>query len=65
MSTYYVITAEVLGEIKTGLVDKEEFEADGSDPSFYFPSNARVPEVHGTVEISGPAEHMIPTSVVE
>lgn len=62
MDTYIVITAEVHGSLKTGIVLKEEFSGDASE---YFVHDAQNPESHGTVEISGEAEHMIPSYVVE
>lgn len=62
MNTYIVITAEVNGSLKTGLVVKEEFSG---DPSEYFVGSAENAEAHGEVEISGEAAHMIPDCVVE
>ena len=62
MSTYYVITAEVQGSLKTGLVSEDEFE---NNPEDFFVPSARNVEVHGTVNISGEAEHMLPGCIVE
>lgn len=63
--TYYVITAEVHGELKTGLVEENAFEEEGKDASAFFLHGAMNPSVHGTVEISGEAEHMLTDVIVE
>jgi len=65
MSLYVVITAEVNGSCKTGLVSKEEFDGDDGDAAQYFVPSAQNVEVHGTVDIDGEAEHMLPSYLVE
>jgi hypothetical protein len=60
---YHVLTAEVNGSLKTALVCAEEMET--ADPADYLVGSVRNPEDHRTVEISGPAEHMIPDYVIE
>lgn len=62
MNKYVVITAMINGSLKTGLVDEDVFEGSAAD---FFPPNAEDVCSHGTVEISGEAEHMIPDYVVE
>lgn len=64
MNTFVVVTAEVNGSLKTGLIDEDMFKED-PDPSSYFSPSAENAEQHGTVDISGPAEHMIPDYVIE
>ena len=64
MNTYCVITAEVNGSLKLGLVRKEEDDPD-IDPEDFFPPSARNVESHGTVTIEGEAAHMIPDYIVE
>jgi hypothetical protein len=65
MSFYYVLTATVGSQIKTAIVDTEEIDENGSRAEDFFPPDATEVEVHGTVEIDGEAEHMIPTIIVE
>ena len=62
MSTYVVITAEINGSLKTGIIHEDEFSGDASD---YFVGSAVNAQAHGEVDISGEAEHMIPDYVVE
>ena len=64
MNTYVVITAEVNGCFKTGIVLKEEFDEDEDAAQYFLPSAQNV-EVHGTVDIDGEAEHMLPSYLVE
>lgn len=50
--------------IKTILVEEESFDADGGDSSIYFTSDFRMNiKDYGTVEIEGPAEHMVPDTL--
>ena len=65
MSTYHVLTAMVNGSLKTGLIEKGDFKFTGSDAAGYFVNDATEVQDHGTVDISGPAESMIPDCVVE
>ena len=60
MSTYFVLLATLQGSIKTVLVDKESYEG---DPAAYFRHGATDVGNHGEVEISGPAEDMVPDIV--
>lgn len=62
MSTYVVITAEVNGSLKTGLVSEDDFDGDAAQ---YFLPGARDVEVHGTVDISGEADSMLPDYLIE
>ena len=63
MSTYHVLTAEVNGSLKTALVDKDAY-GDCPIEDFFVHDAADVTD-HGTVEIDGPAEHMLPDTIVE
>ncbi len=50
----------VPGTVITVLVEEETFDAEGSDSSDYFSSDIMDIKDYGTVDISGPAEHMVP-----
>jgi hypothetical protein len=63
MRTYHVLTAMVRGSLKTGLIDKDDFKE--SIAADYFVDGATEIEDHGTVDISGPAENMIPDWLIE
>ena len=63
MRTFHVITAEVNESLKTALITEEELE--GNNLEDYFPYEAKNIEAHGTVEIEGVAEDMIPDYLVE
>ena len=62
MRTFIVLTGEVHGALKTALVEEDTFEG---NPEDYFIPSAENVEKHGTIQISGEAEHMIPDDLVE
>ena len=51
------------GSLKTILVEEKTFNAEGGDPSDYFTSDVMDIKDCGTVEITGPAEHMVPDTM--
>jgi len=64
MNTYVVITAEVRGSLKTGLILKEESEPE-IDAAGFFPHDAKDVTTHGEVTTEGPGADMLPDWLVE
>lgn len=65
MKTMIVLTAEKSGYgLKTALIEKETYEADGNNPSQYFLTGWNAKE-EGEVTIDGPGVDMIPDSIIE